>query len=70
MSEIITAGLDLAKSVFQVHGADASGRGVLRKKLAGPSSRFLQPPAVPRRCYGNKLPIILTKSGGVTSPSP
>jgi len=24
MSEIITVGLDLAKNVFQVHGADAS----------------------------------------------
>ena len=33
MSEIITIGLDLAKHVFQVHGADASGRAVLRKKL-------------------------------------
>jgi hypothetical protein len=30
MSEIITVGLDLAKNVFQVHGADASGLGVLR----------------------------------------
>jgi transposase len=33
MSEIITVGLDLAKNVFQVHGADAPGLGVLRKKL-------------------------------------
>ncbi|ASP20019.1 transposase IS116/IS110/IS902 family protein (plasmid) [Antarctobacter heliothermus] len=33
MSEIITVGVDLAKNVFQVHGADASGRAVLRKKL-------------------------------------
>ena len=33
MSEIITVGLDLAKTVFHVHGADGSGRGVLRKKL-------------------------------------
>lgn len=33
MLEIITIGLDLAKTVFQVHGADASGRAVLRKKL-------------------------------------
>jgi transposase len=30
MSEIITVGLDLAKNVFQVHGA---GRAVLRKRL-------------------------------------
>lgn len=33
MSEVITVGLDLAKNVFQVHGADGSGRAVLRKKL-------------------------------------
>ncbi len=33
MSEIITVGLDLAKNVFQVHGADDTGRAVLRKKL-------------------------------------
>ena len=33
MSEIITVGLDLGKNVFQVHGADGSGRAVLRKKL-------------------------------------
>lgn len=33
MLEISTIGLDLAKSVFQVHGADASGAVVLKKKL-------------------------------------
>lgn len=33
MSEITTVGLDLAKNVFQLHGADASGRVVLRRKL-------------------------------------
>lgn len=33
MSETTTVGLDLAKNVFQAHGADASGRVVLRKKL-------------------------------------
>jgi len=33
MSEIITVGLDLAKNVVQVHGADGAGRAVLRKKL-------------------------------------
>lgn len=32
MSVITTVGLDLA-NVFQVHGADASGQAVLRKKL-------------------------------------
>lgn len=33
MSKIITVGLDLAKNVFQVHGADGAGHAVLRKKL-------------------------------------
>ena len=33
MSEITTIGLDLAKSVFQVHGADRDGRPVMRKTL-------------------------------------
>ena len=31
--QITTVGLDLAKNVFQVHGADARGRAVLRKQL-------------------------------------
>jgi transposase len=34
MSEVTTVGLDIAKSVFQVHGADARGTAVLRKKLS------------------------------------
>ncbi|ARC37812.1 IS110 family transposase [Paracoccus yeei] len=33
MSEITTVGLDLAKNVFQLHGADARGGALLRKKL-------------------------------------
>ena len=33
MTEIMTIGLDLAKTVFQVHAADSEGRPVLRKRL-------------------------------------
>ncbi len=33
MSEISTIGIDLAKSVFQVHDADRGGNAILRKKL-------------------------------------
>src|SRR5205809_1494919 len=33
MSEITTIGLDLAKHVFQLHGVDAEGTTVLRKRL-------------------------------------
>ena len=31
--KITTVGLDLAKSVFQVHGVDVRGKAVLRKQL-------------------------------------
>ena len=31
--QITTIGLDLAKSVFQVHGVDAAGQAVVRKLL-------------------------------------
>jgi transposase len=34
MGEVITIGLDIAKSAFQAHGADATGAVVFRKKLA------------------------------------
>ena len=33
MSTLVIVGLDLAKNVFQVHGADASGKVLFRKKL-------------------------------------
>jgi len=33
MLNIPTVGLDLAKNVLQLHGADSLGRAVLRKKL-------------------------------------
>mgnify|MGYP002620864004 CR=1 FL=1 len=33
MEEVTTIGLDLAKNVFQVHGIDAAGNAVVRRKL-------------------------------------
>ena len=34
MGQVSTIGLDIAKRVFQVHGADSAGNEVFRKKLA------------------------------------
>src|SRR5512139_1212138 len=34
MGEVSTIGLDIAKSVFQVHGADSSGAVVIRKRVS------------------------------------
>jgi len=43
MNKITSIGLDLAKSVFQVHGSDEHGRPVLRKKLRrGQVVRFFE----------------------------
>ena len=33
MGEVITIGLDIAKSVFQVHGVDTAGQVVIRRQL-------------------------------------
>lgn len=33
MTEVSTIGLDLAKNIFQAHGADAAGNVVFRRKL-------------------------------------
>ncbi len=33
MSELATVGIDLAKSVFQIHGVDENGRVVVRCQL-------------------------------------
>ena len=34
MGEVITIGLDIAKSVFQVHGVDGAGVVVIRKRIS------------------------------------
>ena len=33
MSNVVTIGLDLAKSVLQVHGVDADGRALVQRRL-------------------------------------
>ena len=33
MEGVVTVGLDIAKSVFQIHGVDAAGQVVVQRKL-------------------------------------
>lgn len=50
---VTTIGIDLAKSVFQIHGADAEGRPVLRRRLRRRELlAFFEVPAVPDRDGG------------------
>ncbi len=53
--KITTVGLDIAKLVFQVHGADAEGRAVLRKRLRRSQVEFLREPATVCRGAGGLL---------------
>ena len=48
MKQVVTIGLDIAKSVFQVHGVDADGAVVLRRRLT--RSRMLAFFAKQARC--------------------
>ena len=57
MQSISTIGLDIAKSVFQVHGVDAAGQLVLRRQLKRRrSSVFHEAHAVP--CWHRSLRFI------------
>ena len=41
MGEVSTIGLDIAKSVFQVHGVDSAGAVVMRKRVGGEGAGVL-----------------------------
>jgi transposase len=41
MSNVTTIGLDIAKSVFQVHGVDAAGEVAVRRKLTRGPPRII-----------------------------
>jgi transposase len=63
MFEIATVGLDLAKNVFQAHGADVSGRAVLRKKLRrNQDLAFFQSDAALRCSHGSTMRFLAVKS--------
>ncbi|MBL3553937.1 hypothetical protein JMM51_17260 [Rhodovulum sulfidophilum] len=49
MSEVIKVGLDLAKNLFQVHGANGNGNALLRKKLEGTQGLSSSPGCRPAR---------------------
>ena len=40
MEQATTIGLDIAKHVFQVHGADGAGHVLFRKRISGETSQL------------------------------
>jgi transposase len=51
MQAVTTIGLDIAKSVFQVHGIDAEGKVIIRREL---KRRYLLA-FFERHCHSNTL---------------
>ena len=43
MQAVTTIGLDIAKSVFQVHGIDAEGKALIRRQLKRRYYRISRP---------------------------
>jgi hypothetical protein len=58
MQAVTTIGLDIAKSIFQVHGVDAEGNVVVRRKLKAPAHRCFLPEAAAVSCGDRGLRII------------
>ena len=50
MHTVTTIGLDIAKSVFQVHGVDATGQVIIRRQL---KRRYVRP-------FFERLPVAST----------
>ena len=65
MQSISTIGLDIAKSVFQVHGVDAAGQVVLRRQLKRRHVLAFFPAAMPGRYRGVRLiaPLVSRAAG-------
>jgi transposase len=63
MKTVTTIGLDIAKSVFQVHGIDAAGKVVIRKQLKRgrvlPLASKLAPPPITGRGSSRRLDMKL-----------
>ena len=55
MQAVTTIGLDIAKSVFQVHGVDAGGNVIIRRQL---KRRYVL-------AFFQKLPSCLIGNGGL-----
>jgi transposase len=70
MQKVTTIGLDIAKSVFQVHGVDAAGQVVIRRQLKTSLCRcvFPEAAALSRRYRSVRLIALLVTRAVVAWP--
>jgi hypothetical protein len=75
MQTVTTIGLDIAKSVFQVHGVDAEGKVVLRRTCGRPPETRCTPELVPKQganppANKPKSSLVVPDTGKVLGYSP
>ena len=58
MDSVTTIGLDIAKSVFQVHGVDAVGAVIIRRKLTRGAGPRVLLEAAPMRRWDRGLQLL------------
>ena len=70
MQTVTTIGLDIAKSVFQVHGVDAAGQVVIRRQLKRRHvlAFFQKLPAMPDWHRGLRVIALLVTRAPSTRP--
>ena len=66
MQSISTIGLDIAKSVFQVHGVDGAGQVVVRRQLR---RRHVQPGAPPEGAGDDHSVVDTRPLGAAAAPA-
>ena len=58
MQAVTTVGLDIAKSVFQIHGVDAAGNVIVRRQLKRRYVFAILPEATAVSCWHRSLRLI------------
>ena len=69
MGQASTIGLDIAKRVFQAHGADATGRVVFRKRLMRAKGHCQVVGLMGAFDHAARHPLMFTLRFGRTSPA-
>jgi hypothetical protein len=69
--QVATIGLDIAKHVFQVHGADATGKPVLKQRIRRGQvlEVFRDRPVLPSLHFALTVPSVAASPMGKLSPS-
>jgi hypothetical protein len=66
MQAVTTIGLDIAKSVFQIHGVDAAGNVIVRRQL---KRRYVLPGILPSLASSHRSDAMALNNCSMWSPT-